>query len=311
MIADLDIIIPCYNAKKTVFDTLNSISIQKDIQGFKVYLVNDKSDYDYQEEVEQFSKFFYIEEIKLDKNLGPGGARREGINRTHSKYIMFIDSDDILFDDSSLKLLYLNTIYYDLCVSDFILQRDNIEIIKKNDNTWLHGKMYRRGFLEKYNINFNDSRANEDNGFNRLILLMNPEKNYLERVTYIYKENPDSITRRNNRSYKIFGLEGFVYNIKWAIEEAIKRGADTEYIPLLAASVLISMYYDYLVYIDDKDVDNIIKYSKDILQYYDREKVLDQHFNELCMRKELLLMNEGKIVKNVITFEEFLQKVEA
>ena len=311
MIADLDIIIPCYNAKKTVFDTLNSISIQKDIQGFKVYLVNDKSDYDYQEEVEQFSKFFYIEEIKLDKNLGPGGARREGINRTHSKYIMFIDSDDILFDDSSLKLLYLNTIYYDLCVSDFILQRDNIEIIKKNDNTWLHGKMYRRGFLEKYNINFNDSRANEDNGFNRLILLMNPEKNYLERVTYIYKENPESITRRNNRSYKIFGLEGFVYNIKWAIEEAIKRGADTEYIPLLAASVLISMYYDYLVYIDDKDVDNIIKYSKDILQYYDREKVLDQHFNELCMRKELLLMNEGKIVKNVITFEEFLQKVEA
>ena len=44
MNTDLDIIIPCYNAKETLFYTLSSISIQRGVSGFKVYLVNDKSE---------------------------------------------------------------------------------------------------------------------------------------------------------------------------------------------------------------------------------------------------------------------------
>ena len=34
---DLDIIIPCFNAKDTLTDTLNSIKNQKDVSHFKVY----------------------------------------------------------------------------------------------------------------------------------------------------------------------------------------------------------------------------------------------------------------------------------
>ena len=84
---DLDIIIPCYNAKKTLFYTLSSISVQKNVFGYNVYLVNDKSDYNYDEEVNYFSIFYNIKEIKLDKNMGPGIARREGILNSNSKYI--------------------------------------------------------------------------------------------------------------------------------------------------------------------------------------------------------------------------------
>lgn len=308
MKVDLDIIIPCFNAKDTLFYTLSSISIQKGVFGFNVYLINDKSDYDYDEEVEFFSHFFNIEEIKLDKNLGPGGARHEGILKTNSKYIMFIDSDDILYDCFSIRDLYKDTIGHDLGISNFILERDNVRAIKKENFIWLHGKMYNRDFLDKHNINFNDTRANEDNGFNRLILLLKPDISYINKITYVYKENKNSITRKNNRSYKIFGLEGFIYNMKWAIDEALKRGADKEVIPYLVSNVLISMYYDYLYNIDDENVDNIIKYSKDILEYYTEipKNIQIEFFNS----KEKAMKEENKEVEIIISFEDFIKKVQ-
>ena len=307
----LDIIIPCYNAKDTLFYTLSSISIQEGVEDFKVYLINDKSDYDYHEEVDYFSKFFSIKEIKLNKNLGPGGARREGIKKSNSKYIMFIDSDDILFNAYSIKDLYYSCLGYDLCISNFIYERDNVKVVKRSNAIWLHGKMYSREFLEKYNISFNDSRANEDNGFNRLILLLKPRIYYLDKVTYVYRENSSSITRKDNRNYKIFGLEGLVYNMLWAMEEALKRGADTSIVPFISTGLLISMYYDYLYLIDDKDVYYLLKYSKDILPYYYKYDKLNQdEFNRLVKEKEDTFKEEEKKYKKRITFDDFLRMVE-
>ena len=310
MKTDLDIIIPCYNAKDTLFFTLSSINIQQGVEGFKVYLINDKSDYDYQDEVRFFSKNFYIEEIKLKENVGPGGARREGILRTNSKFIMFIDSDDVLYYSFAIRDLYNAIKDNDLCISNFILERDGVKAVKKENAIWLHGKLYRREFLEKYNINFNNTRANEDNGFNRLILLLNPKIGILKKTTYVYRENSNSITRKNNRNYKIFGLEGFIYNMTWAIDEALKRNANTVSIPFLATTVLISMYYDYLYYINDKDANYIIKFSKGMLPYYLKyPKIPEKYFNYYVKAKEKDLRNEHKKVKKVITFDEFLQKV--
>ena len=306
----LDIIIPCYNAKETLSKTLDSIKEQKTEVKFNVYLVNDKSDYNYQDEVKEYSKFFPIEEIELKKNLGPGGARREGINHTKSDYIMFIDSDDVLYNDKSLDKLYNTCKNHDLCISNFILERDGVKVEKERNNVWLHGKMYRRSFLEKYNINFNDTRANEDNGFNRLIILMKPDKVYLDEPTYIYRENPSSITRSNNRSYKIYGLEGYIYNMKWAIDEALKRGADSFFVPYLTTSTLISMYYDYLYNIKCDNVDLILKYSKKLLPYYlDYEKVPEDKFRYLNDYKVNDMKQEKKEYEIVISFDEFIEKV--
>ena len=64
-----------------------------------MFLINDKSKYNYSEEIKCFSKYFNIEEIELNINGGPGKARKEGINASNSPYIMFIDSDDILYDN--------------------------------------------------------------------------------------------------------------------------------------------------------------------------------------------------------------------
>ena len=303
----IDIIIPCYNAKDTLFETLCSISIQVNCPSFKVYLINDKSDYDYKEEVTFFSKFFPIEEITLEENVGPGGARREGINRTEGDFITFIDSDDIFYTCEALAFLFNAIENKDLVISDFIYERDGVVTVKEKNLIWLHGKMFRRSFLMEHNINFNDTRANEDNGFNRLVLLMNPSIGYIDTPTYVYRENENSITRKNNRDYKISGLEGFVYNMKWAIDEALKRGADKTQIPILANSILVALYLDYLSYQDDQNVNNILKYSKDMLEYY--EVINKRSLNKMIKDRNEVLEKENRKVELSISFDEFIERV--
>lgn len=66
--------------------------------------------------------------------------------------------------------------------------RDNAKTVKEKNLIWLHGKVYRREFLENNDIHFNNSSANEDNGFNRLVLLNNPVIAYIDRLTYVYSD---------------------------------------------------------------------------------------------------------------------------
>lgn len=312
MKVDLDIIIPCYNSKKTLVKTLDSIKMQKDVYGFKVYLVNDNSSYNYSDEICNYSPFFFIKEIILDTNLGPGGARREGLNRSNSKYIMFIDSDDELYDSHSIYFLYSAALNSDVCISNFIFEREEVRVVRKKNTVWLHGKIYKRKFLSDNNITFNNSKSNEDNGFNRLVFLLNPNISFVDRVTYIYRDNKDSITRRNNREYKIFGLEGYIFNMIWAIEEGLKRDVNREFIEVLVTSVLVSMYYDYLCYIDDDNSNLIIKYSKDMLNYYNIYKIVSpSKLKYLFLNKEKNLNIENKKYEKIISFDEFVKMVES
>ena len=43
---NLDIIIPAYNSKDTIKNTLYSIALQRNVSGFHVYIANDLSDFD-------------------------------------------------------------------------------------------------------------------------------------------------------------------------------------------------------------------------------------------------------------------------
>ena len=312
----VDIIIPAYNAKDTLFYTLSSIAIQKNIEDIpiNVYLINDCSDYKYSYFTNYFKKFMDIKEIYSSKNLGPGGARNLGINSSKNDYIIFIDSDDVFHSPFSLRTLYdaISKNNYDFVISSFIYERDNKIIVKENNFIWLHGKIYSRKFLDAHKIRFNDSRANEDNGFNKLILLSNPYKTTISDITYVYKENKNSITRKDNRAYKLYGLEGFVYNMEWAIQEGLKRNCSKISVIYLSMSVLVSMYFYYMELSNEYDVSYILKWSKPMLDIY-------KSFPELSLQvgkiHELIVLKENEYAKEKIAyyksieFDEFLIKV--
>ncbi|MBQ8659601.1 MAG: glycosyltransferase family 2 protein [Bacilli bacterium] len=304
----IDIIIPTYNARNTIRKTLDSIKIQ-DYKDFKVTIVRDTGDL-YDDIVDDYKDFFKVSILNLEVNGGPGVARQYGIDNTYGEYIVFIDSDDYLYNEHSLGLLLNNIGTADLCVGEFIYERDNEVLVKKENFIWLHGKIYRRRFLIDNNIRFNNTRANEDNGFNRLLLFHRPKIKILNEIVYVYAENENSITRKNNRFYKYSGLEWYAYNMYYAMRIAIEKNLNIQDVFNASLGVLVAMYFYYLELQDDYDVNALLNWSSNIKNvyktYYDKygssrlvQSFLEQKKSEYFSKK----------IKYTISFDEFLEKI--
>ena len=313
---DLSIIIPAYNSIDTIGITLDSIAKQEVSINYEVIIVNDCSDYNYFKFIKKYKKKMNIKEIMTPKNIGPGGARQFGIENSSSKYIIFIDSDDYFCDNKSIIKMYneIETNNKDLVICNFIYERDNKRLIKEKDLTWLHGKIYRRQFLIDNEIKFNNSRANEDNGFNRLFLLLRPKVTFLDEIVYVYKENPNSLTRKNNRLYRFEGIEGFCYNMNWAMNQSLKRGVNKYLIGRLSLDVLTTLYYYYFDLKDEYDVNKIIIWAEDIYIKFrnERHQLDEKTINQLLENKKKLLTNYINVKENeyYFDFNKFLEMIE-
>ena len=301
---DLEIIIPAYNSHKTITNTLESISIQENMPSYHVTIVNDCGE-NYEKIIKEYKDRINLDEITTPTNSGPGFARQYGIDNTKSKYILFIDSDDSLYDKNSIQKLYqkIDKTRAELVISSFIYNRDGESVVRDRDSVYLHGKIYKREYLEKNNIKFNNSRSNEDNGFNSLVFLLGPGFIVIDDITYIYNDYKDSITRRNNREFKFTGLEGYSYNINWAIEEAEKRDANKESIGYKSLEGLIVMYKNYNELYGKYDTNKILEWSKKIYEKYLKYKEYNTKYE-----KDMLLDNKPK--EEHITFKEFKEKMD-
>ena len=125
----------------------------------------------------------------------------------------------------------------------------------ESDLVWMFGKMYKRSFIDRYNIRFHEtSRANEDNGFNTLIRLCCSDQeqiNFIPAHVYYWHENLNSITRANDCQYSYGGsirdsFYGFVENMIYAIKEAKKRRPYNGFINMWAVNCMLNIYEYYI-----------------------------------------------------------------
>ena len=312
----IDIIIPCYNSHNTLKNTLFSILYQINIKNINVYLIDDCSEVDYTEEVNMFKKYFNIKQVRLEKNSGPGTARKVGLRESSAPFVTFIDSDDSFASPISLILLYnaINEDNYDMVISKTYEETYN-RILEKDHNTiWVHGKMYRRCFLDKNNITFNDTRANEDNGFNQLICLLNPKIKYIDYFTYIWRYNDVSITRSNNFDYAYSGLVGYAYNMLWALEMASSHEYNEVKFSELAYAVMLALYYYYVIYYEKDTVEELAEYASKLKKFYDlnpiseerQQQIRESQFNNVYENKG----NRRYLLNPCMTLSDFIKKIE-
>ena len=87
----VSIIIPAYNAEKSIINTVDSI-LKQNYLNFEVLIINDGST----DNTEQVSKSINDSRVKIinKENGGLVSAYICGINKSNGKYIMFCDSDD-------------------------------------------------------------------------------------------------------------------------------------------------------------------------------------------------------------------------
>lgn len=103
---DVEIIVPCYNVEKYVEECIQSILAQKTRYKFFITIVNDGST-DGTGDV--LKKYEVLNGIKVitQRNTGLSGARNTGIAQAHGRYLMFVDSDDFLYDNAIESLVSL------------------------------------------------------------------------------------------------------------------------------------------------------------------------------------------------------------
>jgi glycosyltransferase involved in cell wall biosynthesis len=207
----IDVIIPAYNAHNTLERCLLSIANQTIANKVQVIVVDDFSpNGGYKDIIDKFSHLLKIKEVKMEKNGGPGTARRVGVDNSNNPYMTFIDADDIFLDGFFLEgvLQYMETTPHCVMVSaGFYEQHENRQIHPHvEDMVWVFGKVYRRLYWQRKGINFSDLRSNEDLEVNtkiRLTLGKSPENGQDEHVyflkdkfVYMWQYKDDSITRK-------------------------------------------------------------------------------------------------------------------
>lgn len=211
----INVIIPAYNAEKTIARALASLVAQSVQKGkFIVTVVDDASTDDTLKIVETFKQFLPIRIIKLEINEGVGHARQVGLEYNECDFITFLDSDDML-TPFAINAFYreMNIGNPNVLYSDFISQKGKDETLLQGNSsiTWFHGKIYRKSFLDEYNIFVPNLRYNEDSGFSTMIQELSEKKAYLPEITYVWTENINSIT--HNIDFKLQSLPNFIKSI--------------------------------------------------------------------------------------------------
>lgn len=165
----IDVIIPAYNAHRTIINTLVSLELQTVIDKINILIINDGSTMDYKKIKNQF-KNLNISLFNLKNNKGPGYARDYGLKHSNSKFVYFLDSDDLLINMFSLEILINEIKDNDIVAGKVVIENSKNEISKvKITNYDLHGKLFRREYIEKNHFNFNHTYRSEDNSFYRLL----------------------------------------------------------------------------------------------------------------------------------------------
>ena len=335
----IDVIIPAYNVPDNIlFRCLASIACQDIVEDIEVTIVDDAStEQNYAEVAKAFESIMKINILRYETNGGPGVARQYGIDHTTNGFLTFIDADDTFNGAFALKALRnsieMNAPLYQMAVGVFDEVHEEglkpgdgpILMAHEQDMIWMFGKLYRRSFIDKYNIHFHEtSRANEDNGFNTMIRLCCNDKeqiNFIGAHVYYWHENPNSITRANDCEYSYGGsirdsFYGYVENMIFAIKEAKKRAPYNGMITMWAVSCMLNIYEYYIeCYARAREhADNNFKWCQ---RYYDEifkdlekdlsDEIIAQHYNEV-MRNAYMGDKLNGIIP-CMSIYEFLDKL--
>lgn len=247
---NISIIIPAYNCHNTLPQTLASIMMQENIHEIETIIADDCSDATYDEIAKIFSNFMKIKIVRLKKGGGPGTARQVGYDHSVGKYVMFMDADDSLISCDSINILKRVLLEKDQdCVyGQFLEQSEDGELLTHEIHMiWTFGKLYKRAFLEHYNIRMNMSHSNEDTGYNCVVKGCTNKIWYIPKPVYTWRYKPNSITRFNNGMYgSESGMCGYLTNMVWQIKELEKRFVNKNYILSETISIMCILYHFYI-----------------------------------------------------------------
>ena len=232
----LSIVIPRYQeTEQEIFPLLSSIANQVgiDLDDIEVLITTDGGGADPLDE--NFLALFQFEtkQLRLEQNGGCGVARQAAIDLARGEYILCCDADDVLHNVGALGALMqeAETSAPDILTSNFLEEKvgpDGRYYYIMHDGPigcWMHGKLLRRGFLTQNNIRFHpDIKYHEDSYFLCVATALADRMFHLPVTTYVWKHNPNSITRKDGAIYTYQSVPGYIeaITLAWEALEALR-----------------------------------------------------------------------------------------
>ncbi len=229
---DVSVIIPIYNAGKSLGRCLDSVIGQRGVE-IEVICVDDRSTDETEIILNAYGeKYGNIRVIRNSLNKGAGYSRNRGMEEAKGKYIQFLDADDYLLPGSiSAWYQYAEDRDAQMCFfrfeNDMMGQRVRKGIEKKyagvcggrdlaeqfiqNKEFFYYacGAVYRRDFLTENGIQFSKLEIGEGGDFVLHSLMYAQRVGVYDRVCYHYMFNPQSITNTNKQKSRV--LVGQIY----------------------------------------------------------------------------------------------------
>ena len=215
----ISIIVPVYNAEKTIKKCIDSILIQT-YTNFELILINDGSKDNSLNILKKYENLDKRVIVISQENSGVSVTRNNGISVAKGDYIAFVDSDDYIAENA-LEILaneieknnkldivisgfyivkndtykYLNTILENKIFNnlDFLL---NEKLFKFISTPW--GKIYKREIIKDNNIKFDKNLSlGEDTIFVLEYLKYIKNVKFINEGLFFINETEGSLSRRN------------------------------------------------------------------------------------------------------------------
>ena len=294
---------------KPMFDSIMNqlgVDFEKDIE---IIFVNDGTDFEIPEVYP-----FTVENIKMEHG-GVSKARNKGLSLATGDYVMFCDCDDRFISSYALHLYKKHMGHFDVIKSPFIEDQvidGELKLIRhEKDISFIHGKLYRKAFLDENNIRFCDDLTIHEDGFFNVIANILAQGNIYEMspAVYLWKFNDNSVVRRDREMF-IYKTYDHLMSCRIAICNNLKEREMIEhYFPAVSKTVIDS-YYDFQKpeALDPKNKDLIKFAEKEFARFY---KEFREDYNEIGIEdiaQMMFLCRQNAFINNMRIEQETLSQ---
>lgn len=261
----ISVIIPIYESEKFLSKCVDSVLAQT-FKDLELILVDDGSKDKSREICDYYAKKDDRVIVVHKLNSGANASRIVGINKSQGKYILFLDSDDMLPDralESLYKCFLCNNI--DIAIGSMIIMHNNKSKVSNNylDNgiynresyikalltekchSGLHSKLYKKTIFTEDVFVLPENVFHHEDLFMNIAIAGNVNNvgifNDIQAYIYTY-QNPNSVSRSSSISTsEIFCL---TYYIKKVL---LKIGLLDNCIQEFVDHIYVTIYYNYIL----------------------------------------------------------------
>lgn len=312
---DLSIIVPAYNVESYIEECLMSLINQKTKYNYEAIIVNDGSTDNTRNILEKYSEH---KELKIinQENGGISVARNTALNIATGRYVMFVDSDDVLGDEAIEKLMRRaydrdadivqgsyyeffdesNKYYYDIkpCEIDNSIKKQEL---KMPGFPW--GKVIKSELFR--DIRFPVNCWYEDTIITYLVGKRCTKYITISDYVYGYRKNYNSITYTSKKSVKVLDT---YWVMEIMLDESKKIGIEIDEITYyMMMGQLSTILYRRIRNLDEKAIQNTFVcacYIYDKIKFASNGKKPNNIFRDLEKSFETRNYKLWKLCSNII-----------